>query len=74
MALELRDLDRATPQELAARAIEGLVPGLFDMPTGCRFADRCDFCEQKCRDESPETTKLGNDRIVRCHFPLQAEH
>ena len=54
--------------------IEGLVPGLFDMPTGCRFADRCDFCEQKCRDESPETTKLGNDRIVRCHFPLQAEH
>ena len=48
--------------------IDGLVPGLFDMPPGCRFADRCEFCEQKCRDEEPKIN--GDNHIVRCHFPL----
>ena len=50
--------------------IEGLVPGLFEMPSGCRFADRCEFCEQKCRDEQPDVTSQQADRNIRCHFPL----
>lgn len=49
--------------------IEGLVPGLFEMPSGCRFADRCEFVEQKCRDEQP-VVQLSTDRNLRCHFPL----
>lgn len=52
--------------------IDGLVPGLFEMPSGCRFADRCEFCEQKCRDEHPEVTTEEN-RVYRCHFPLKAD-
>ena len=50
--------------------IEGLVPGLFEMPSGCRFADRCEFCEQKCRDEQPAVTEAASDRNFRCHLPL----
>ena len=50
--------------------IDGLVPGLFEMPDGCRFADRCTFCEEKCRDEEPGITGKDSNRIVRCHFPL----
>lgn len=50
--------------------IEGLVPGLFEMPTGCRFADRCRYCEQICRDELPALTEPTPDHKVRCFFPL----
>lgn len=50
--------------------IDGLVPGLFDMPSGCRFADRCEFCEDKCRDVEPDITSSESQRVVRCHFPL----
>ncbi len=50
--------------------IEGLVPGLFEMPSGCRFADRCELCEQKCRDEQPDVTEATSGRNFRCHLPL----
>ena len=51
-------------------AIEGVVPSLFNLPSGCRFHDRCGYCEQKCIDEEPELT-VNDDRVVRCHFPLE---
>ena len=51
--------------------IEGLVPGLFQMPQGCRFAARCPGREQNCVDELPEVRTFGTDRCIRCHYPLQ---
>ncbi len=53
--------------------IEGVVPSLFDLPKGCRFADRCEFREDRCVDEEPELVDLGDGRQVRCHFPLSIE-
>lgn len=56
--------------------IEGIVPSLAELPTGCRFRDRClrrnEFPEQsqRCIDTEPEPTSFGNQRTVRCHFPL----
>ena len=32
-------------------SIDGMVPTLKDMPTGCRFAPRCPMATQKCREE-----------------------
>jgi len=49
--------------------IEGMVPALWDLPKGCKFADRCPAVQQKCRDEEPALVQLG-DSLVRCHFPL----
>jgi len=51
--------------------IEGIVPSLFELPKGCRFADRCDIVQQRCRDDEPEL--LDHDQPehpVRCHFPI----
>jgi len=57
------------PESGRLPAIDGVVPSLFDLPKGCRFHDRCGFCEQKCIDEEPTlTTKDG--RSFRCHFPV----
>ncbi|SHE60510.1 ABC transporter ATP-binding protein [Vibrio gazogenes] len=36
--------------------IEGMVPDLFHLPTGCRFADRCDRVTQTCRQNTPILT------------------
>lgn len=47
--------------------IAGQVPPLTAMPTGCRFAGRCPFAWERCRDESPVWTDLGGGHRVRCH-------
>ena len=51
------------------REIKGMVPPLWDLPKGCKFADRCPRVEDKCREVEPELVQLGESR-VRCHFPL----
>jgi peptide/nickel transport system ATP-binding protein len=33
--------------------IPGIVPPLFDLPSGCAFAPRCDRADDKCRSERP---------------------
>ncbi len=50
-------------------AIEGQPPNMLKPPSGCRFAPRCAFAEDKCRTESPELVDE-----VACHFPLAAAH
>jgi oligopeptide/dipeptide ABC transporter ATP-binding protein len=53
--------------------IEGVVPSLFNLPKGCRFAERCDFREERCVSEEPNLTSIDDGRQVRCHFPLSIE-
>ena len=49
--------------------IEGMVPDLHDLPTGCRFADRCEYAQAKCRESSPKL--IGeNHHQVACFYPL----
>ena len=57
------------PENGRLPAIDGVVPSLFNLPEGCRFHDRCGYCEQKCIDEEPTLT-IDNERSVRCHFPI----
>ena len=48
------------------RTLDGLVPSLYDMPEGCRFAPRCKFaCPERERTRS-HLTELENGRQVRC--------
>jgi oligopeptide/dipeptide ABC transporter ATP-binding protein len=49
------------------RAIEGTVPSLASLPTGCAFAPRCPSRMPVC-DISPGLTPMGADRVVRCHL------
>lgn len=46
--------------------IKGTVPLLSQIPTGCRFAPRCEFSSERCRNEMPELVELGNGHKVRC--------
>ena len=45
--------------------IHGMVPSLKDMPKGCHFCDRCQYCTQRCREENPPMYQVEG-REVRC--------
>ena len=47
--------------------IKGSVPSLFHLPEGCRFADRCEFCTEKCKKEIPPVEYVGPNHTVKCH-------
>jgi len=47
-------------------AIDGYPPDLSAPPTGCRFAERCPFVEETCRESSPPLTNIEPDHPVAC--------
>jgi len=46
--------------------ISGVVPSLFDLPTGCLFSDRCPDVFADCRVSSPRQYDVGEHHTVRC--------
>ncbi|MCI8637728.1 MAG: ABC transporter ATP-binding protein [Coprococcus sp.] len=54
-------------------SIEGMVPSLKDMPSGCRFAPRCPMASERCKSEEPPLTDMGNGHKVRCFTPCSKE-
>ncbi len=48
--------------------IRGRVPPPNNRPHGCIYAPRCDYVEDRCRNEPPKLRKLPNGIWVRCHF------
>ena len=46
--------------------LEGLVPSLYEMPKGCRFAPRCQFACAECEQNRIHLTDLEDGRQVRC--------
>ena len=51
-------------------AIEGMVPDLSCLPSGCTYADRCSFVQDRCRNDRPDLTEYSTGRHVACHYPL----
>ncbi|SEJ15672.1 dipeptide ABC transporter ATP-binding protein [Nitrosomonas eutropha] len=52
--------------------IQGNVPALSHVFTGCRFADRCDHAWEKCHKIIPPWVEISPQHRVRCH--LYPEH
>ncbi len=59
--------ERSTGRRLPT--IPGVVPGIYDRPSGCLFNPRCGFADQRCVAEAPLLRPVG-DSLVRCHYPL----
>lgn len=49
--------------------IPGMVPGLYDRPSGCLFAPRCTYANNHCRADRPQLREWQSG-MVRCHYPL----
>ena len=57
----------SVPRLRGAKELEfilGQPPSLVDLPTGCRFAERCPRRFEKCVEEPPDIKKDG--RMVKC--------
>lgn len=53
--------------------IPGVVPHPLALPKGCKFSPRCKYCTQKCIDEEPALMPVGDNQLIRCHYPEKAE-
>lgn len=49
-------------------AIPGTPPNLKDPPSGCRFAKRCQFAFEECRNSDPKLQVLDSYREYRCRL------
>lgn len=61
------------PQD-ALIPIEGSPPDLIAPPPGCRFAPRCPFVLDRCREEAPGLREFERGRWSACHRAEEAAH
>jgi oligopeptide transport system ATP-binding protein len=57
-------LDRPAQQKLVP--IEGQPPDALNLPRGCAFHPRCPFAIDKCREQTPALTQVGDNHLAAC--------
>ena len=50
-----------TPPKAELHIIEGMVPGLNEIPSGCCFRGRCEFENPVCSEKKPDLESVGGD-------------
>jgi peptide/nickel transport system ATP-binding protein len=66
-------IPRLAGQQRRLSAISGSVPRIGGEIQGCRFAPRCPFASDRCRQEAPPLIDLGHGHLSRCwKAPLEA--
>ena len=48
--------------------LESEVPSPLDLPQGCPFASRCEFCTDICRQQKPQLKEVAPGHLVACHL------
>lgn len=51
-------------------SIPGQPPKLNQLPSGCKFAPRCERCDSKCTSEEPPMLEVNTNHFVRCWHQL----
>ncbi len=59
------------PKHTRLNAITGRPPDLINPPPGCKFAPRCPYAQDRCREEVPELRSSGTaGHEFACHYPV----
>lgn len=48
--------------------LKGEITSPIDLPDNCRFSPRCNYCEKRCLEESPELIEISPNHFVSCHL------
>jgi peptide/nickel transport system ATP-binding protein len=59
-------VDKAAVRKTRLEAIAGVVPSLLKPPVGCRFAPRCRFAKDACREATPPLREVAPGHKVAC--------
>jgi len=70
----LRCVPRLGRPDVPVTPIEGSVPDLISLPSGCRFAPRCPEVMDRCSTAIPPIYELGEGRFVRCYLHDSPAH
>jgi len=62
--------DKAAEAKERLYSIPGLPPDLTNPPAGCRFAARCRYVVDHCKEEEPELTGEVPGHKFRCFYPV----
>lgn len=63
----LKSIPRLDQDAEKLYTIEGQVPALTQLGKGCRFASRCPYATDRCREEEPSLTATADGGKVRCY-------
>jgi oligopeptide/dipeptide ABC transporter ATP-binding protein len=64
----------ANPRKSRSReqlVLTGEVPSPIDIPSGCRFAQRCPYRQEDCHGREPELAELRKGHLAACYHPLE---
>lgn len=50
--------------------LPGDIPSPLNIPSGCPFQNRCEYCQERCQKEKPVFTEVEPNHFVACHFPI----
>jgi oligopeptide/dipeptide ABC transporter ATP-binding protein len=63
------------PSHTRLNVIPGRPPDLVNPPTGCGFAPRCAFAQDRCHQESPPLiTAEHPEHVYACWYPVGSPH
>ena len=57
-----------TPRKTKLNIIKGMVPSLYELPSGCRFRNRCPYVMEVCATQPPPLIKVGEDHLAACYL------
>jgi oligopeptide/dipeptide ABC transporter ATP-binding protein len=57
-----------TPRKTKLKIIQGMVPSLYELPSGCRFRNRCPHAMEVCATEPPPLIPVGEDHFAACYL------
>ncbi len=64
----LSSIPRLDVEQQKLKSIPGNVPDPLNFPPGCRFHPRCEFAQEKCKEEIPELVEVKERHLTACFF------
>lgn len=52
--------------------LPGDIPSPLNVPEGCPFQNRCEYCQEICKQKKPDFQEIEQDHFIACHYPLSA--
>jgi oligopeptide/dipeptide ABC transporter ATP-binding protein len=56
------------PRKSKLNIIKGIVPSLYELPSGCRFRNRCPYAMEICEEKPSPLIEVGEDHFASCYL------